>query len=80
MLKKTIFITLTAVLLFPAISLAADEPLSHTEEIEAYRERRETGLRRPSGLLTLVGLHWLEPGENSIGSAKDNDIVLAGGA
>jgi len=80
MLKKTIFITLTAVLLFPAISLAADEPLSHTEEIEAYRERRETGLRRPSGWLTLVGLHWLEPGENSIGSAKDNDIVLAGGA
>ena len=29
MLKKTILITLAAVLLFPAISLAADEPLRH---------------------------------------------------
>ena len=79
MLKKNILTLLAAVLLFPADLVLAEETLSYEQEIEAYRERRLAGLRRPTGWLTLVGLHWLEPGENSVGSADDNDIVLGGG-
>jgi uncharacterized protein (DUF1684 family) len=79
MLKNILLTLLAGVLLLPVYSFAEDEPLSHEDEVTAARERRETGLKRPNGWLTLVGLHWLEPGENSVGSADDNDIVLAGG-
>ena len=34
-------------------------------------------LTAPRGWLSLVGLEWLKPGTNRIGSAADNDIVLA---
>ncbi len=79
MLNKLLLSLLAAVLLIPAYSPAAEEKLSHEEEITAYRERREARLRNPDGWLTLVGLHWLEPGDNSVGSADGNDIVLTGG-
>jgi hypothetical protein len=36
-------------------------------------------LRNEVGWLTLVGLGWLKPGENRIGSAADADVVLPGG-
>src|SRR5882757_7268368 len=33
-------------------------------------------LQKPDGWLALAGLEWLEPGDNSFGSAKDNKIHL----
>ena len=30
----------------------------------------------PDSWLSVVGLHWLSAGENRIGSAEDNDLVL----
>jgi uncharacterized protein (DUF1684 family) len=41
-----------------------------------WRADYEKALRAPDGWLTLVGLDWLKPGENSFGSAADNRIVL----
>src|SRR4029079_13737203 len=35
-------------------------------------------LRDPNGWLTLVGLHWLSPGENRFGADASNDIPLTG--
>jgi hypothetical protein len=32
----------------------------------AWRERREAKLREPEGWLSLIGLHWLAPGENRV--------------
>lgn len=78
--NKILLSLIATVLLLPASTVAAEEPLSHEEEVTAYRERREAGLQRPNGWLTLVGLHWLEEGDNRIGAAADNDIVLTGGA
>ena len=49
-------------------------------QIRAWDAQRESGLRRETGWLTLVGLFPLAPGEQRIGSAADNDIVLPEGA
>lgn len=55
----------------PAASAATYE-----QSIRAWQEHRNAGLRSPNGWLTLVGLFWLKSGENSIGSAQSNDLVL----
>jgi uncharacterized protein (DUF1684 family) len=51
---------------------------AHRAEAEAWWRARDARLRDPDGWLTLIGLHWLAPGENRFGSAPDNDIVLPG--
>lgn len=48
-------------------------------EVDNWRAQRVARLKEPYGWLSLVGLHWLKEGVNSVGSAKDNDIVLAVG-
>ena len=49
---------------------------SYTDSIRAWQQQRDAGLRSPNGWLSLVGLFWLKPGDNSIGSADSNDFVL----
>ena len=51
---------------------AADYPA----EVEAWRQKRIANLTSEDGWLSLVGLHWLEPGDNRFGSAKDNAVVF----
>lgn len=46
-------------------------------EIESWRAHRVERLTSPTGWLSLIGLDWIKPGSNRIGSAKDNDIVIA---
>lgn len=48
----------------------------YLNEIEQWHAKRIENLKKESGWLNLVGLHWLKPGENKFGSAKDNDIVF----
>lgn len=51
----------------------------YTRQIEGWRTARVERLKAPGGWTSLVGLHWLEAGTHSIGSGKDNDVVLAVG-
>lgn len=60
-------------------SSAAVTPLGHEQEIAEWRAQRLERLRAPQGWLTLVGLHWIEPGRHTLGRAPDNAIVLATG-
>jgi uncharacterized protein (DUF1684 family) len=62
-----------------AISLfaAADTAAQWQTDLLAWRAHREQRLAAPDGWLTLVGLDWLKPGPNTIGSAPDNRIQLA---
>jgi len=53
-------------------------PAEHRAQVEAWYQDREARLRSPNGWLALVGLHWLEPGENRFGTDLDNEIVLGG--
>ncbi len=57
------------------ISVGSDD--DYTKEIESWREDRVERLKSETGWLSLVGLDWLKQGVNKIGSAKDNDIVIA---
>jgi uncharacterized protein (DUF1684 family) len=49
---------------------------SETASVERARAERLALLTAPGGWLSLVGLEWLQPGPNRIGSGPDNDIVL----
>jgi hypothetical protein len=59
-----------------ALMGASDTPISHANSIRAWQKHREVGLRSETGWLSLVGLFWLKPGDNTIGSAGSNDFVL----
>ena len=56
---------------------AAPEASDYALEIAEWRVEREAELKGPDGWLNLAGLHWLAEGNNSMGSAPSNDIVLA---
>jgi uncharacterized protein (DUF1684 family) len=46
---------------------------------QMWKETRLENLMQPNGWLSLVGLEWLRVGNNTIGSATDNDIQLSHG-
>ncbi|MCH9647528.1 MAG: DUF1684 domain-containing protein [Deltaproteobacteria bacterium] len=48
----------------------------HLAAVEAWHAGRIERLRSESGWLTLVGLFWLEEGENTFGSGEENDLVF----
>ncbi|HEX2141901.1 MAG TPA: DUF1684 domain-containing protein, partial [Candidatus Limnocylindria bacterium] len=50
----------------------------HRAAVEAWWTARDERLRDPDGWLTLVGLHWLTPGDNRFGTDASNEIVLRG--
>jgi uncharacterized protein (DUF1684 family) len=58
----------------------ADTTASYLDSIKAWQEHRNAGLRKPDSWLTLVGLFWLSPGDNTIGSAAANQFVLPKGS
>lgn len=53
-------------------------PEAHGEVLEEWHARRDAQLREPDSWLTLVGLHWLLPGETMLGSDPRMDLVLPG--
>ena len=59
--------------------LRAELPPDYVKSIETHRAKREERLKKPDGWLTLIGLHFLKVGENTLGTASDNSIVLAKG-
>ena len=52
---------------------------NYPAELEAWKERRMRNLKAPNGWLNIIGRYWLEQGSVTVGSASDNDIVLAAG-
>ncbi len=63
-------------LLGAVLAPAADAPGA---EDAAWRATRVAKLTKPDGWLTLIGLHFLKDGSNTVGSARGNDVVLAKG-
>ena len=49
---------------------------AYRAEIQEWQQKRLASLKKETGWLSLIGLHRLEPGENTIGSASDNAIVI----
>ncbi|HUW51792.1 MAG TPA: DUF1684 domain-containing protein, partial [Rhodanobacter sp.] len=48
-------------------------------QIEQWRADRVARLTAPDGWLSLIGLEWLKEGDNRVGTAIDNDVVLKAG-
>ena len=59
--------------------MQASEVDHYNQGIERWRADRVARLTAPDGWLTLIGLEWLKPGDNRLGSAADNDLVLKAG-
>jgi uncharacterized protein len=53
---------------------AGDE--RYRDEIEKWRQKRVAELKAPDGWLSVTGLYWLRPGENTVGSYPSNDLLL----
>jgi len=76
----------TRILLFTVIfgallsnSSPAQDP-AWQKDLTAWRTAHTADLLKPDGWLSLIGLEWLQPGDNPISSATDNKIHLAAGA
>ena len=54
----------------------ASVPADWKSDLLAWRAKQAKGLQEPDGWLTLVGLEWLKPGENSFGAAPGNALVV----
>lgn len=76
--KKTMALTLFFCALLCCEGFAQEA--SWLKETAAWREAHKAELLKPDGWLSLAGLEWLQPGDNSIGSAPDNKIRLAAGS
>ena len=61
-----------------AIALPADDA-AWLRDLLAWRAQHVAELTKPDGWLSLAGLDWLQPGDNSFGSAPDNRIQLPAG-
>ncbi|MFH1843354.1 MAG: DUF1684 domain-containing protein [bacterium] len=67
------FLPLLWLLLLPAMAVAGNE---YIQEIDDWHAQRVERLRSDTGWLTLVGLHPLAEGDNSVGSANGMDVQL----
>ena len=77
--SRSACLTFIALLLALLPALAASQETSWQKDNSAWREQHKADLLKPDGWLSLVGLEWLQPGNNSVGSAPDNEIHLATG-
>ena len=64
-----------AALVLVAAPLRAD----FVADLSAWKTDRVTRLTAPDSWLSLIGLHWLKPGFNTVGSAEDADLRLSAG-
>ena len=65
------------ILLISAISASAAATQNYDlAALAKFRADRETTLKRDTGWLTVAGLHFLNQGDNRVGSDPSNDIVL----
>lgn len=60
------------------IGFIGDNTEDFYKEVEEWHKRRISSLTAETGWLSLAGLYWLKQGENTFGSAKDNDIIFPG--
>lgn len=63
----------------PLAATSYSQDAAWQNELVEWRAQRTLELQKSDGWLALVGLEWLQPGDNSFGSAPDNQIHLPAG-
>jgi uncharacterized protein len=61
------------------IAMNGQSTAAHRAEVAAWRQKRYAALRRPMGWLTLIGLDWLNAGENRLGTDPGVEVSLPSG-
>ena len=70
----TRFVALVGALIASTAALAG--AMSEQQAVDQWRAARVAELTSETGWLTLVGLYWLEKGDNTFGRAPSNRLVL----
>ena len=70
---------LSTLLLFTCLAVRISATEVSLLGLEQARAERVQRLTAADGWLTLIGLHWLSLGENTVGSAPDNTLRFAAG-
>jgi uncharacterized protein (DUF1684 family) len=55
---------------------ASSDETAWKADLENWRAQRATNLQAPEGWLSLIGLDWLQEGDNTFGSKSDNRLQL----
>jgi uncharacterized protein (DUF1684 family) len=81
-MRKAFLGSVTAILLAALATVSVTQPSAAQDgewqqALFAWRTQHVADLTKPDGWLSLAGLEWLQPGDNSFGSATDNKIHLA---
>jgi uncharacterized protein len=58
-----------------ALAQSASAP-DYLQQISQFRAQRAKNLTAPEGWFSLVALHWLQPGDTTVGSAPGNTLHL----
>lgn len=61
---------------FMALSLAAPAQDAYRDSVDAWHKDRVAKLAAEDGWLSLIGRDWLNPGENTLGSAPGSTVLL----
>jgi uncharacterized protein (DUF1684 family) len=83
-MKKILFFSIVLITLLSIYScknenLETKGSPKYISEVQEWHQKRIARLKEETGWLNLVGLFWLEDGENKFGSAKDNNIIFPSG-
>lgn len=79
MLKSnSVLFLLLVVILFSCTSITKEEK-QYIQQIDEWHKKRIESLKVKDSWISLAGLFWLNPGENSFGTDKSNDIIFPKG-
>jgi uncharacterized protein (DUF1684 family) len=76
--KRVVGILLNVFCFAATCAVHAEGPVQSAPDYAHERAVRAQGLTQPYGWFSLVALEWLKPGVTTVGSAKDNSVVLVG--
>lgn len=54
-------------------------PVDYQKELDEFYSNRHHSLTHETGWMRLAGMYWLHDGQNTLGSADDNDVVFPSG-
>ena len=72
----TRFAAAVGALIVSTAVLAGEPAVTEQQTVAQWRADRVAELTSETGWLTLVGLYWLEKGDNTFGRASSNRLVL----
>jgi len=79
MVKKipySLLIIVICLIWFCGDSKTRQADIDYVKNIEDWHKKRVSDLKTENGWLSLIGLFWLEEGENTMGSADSNDFMV----